>query len=267
MHLFDPAVGFMGGHGIVGGQIPIGAGLGWAIRYRGDDQVCVCFMGDAAVNQGVFLESLNMSAIWHLPVIYVVENNEYGMGTAFSRVSATEMEARSGAYGIPAPHRERPGRAGDLPLLRRDGRAPCAAARAPSSSTPRPTGSGAIQCRIRSRAPTRSKEEVESHVQEQDPITILRDRLMAAEMLTQAELEAMDAEARAVCEDAAEFADASPLPDPSTLYDHVYAEINEHGRLFLDGRGPGPGGSGWRRAGGRARSRGGRTRRRHPWLS
>ncbi|MDE2754417.1 MAG: thiamine pyrophosphate-dependent enzyme, partial [Gemmatimonadota bacterium] len=84
----------------------------------------------------------------------------------------------------------------------------------------------------------RSKEEVESHVEEQDPITILRDRMMNAGLLTQAELEAMDADARAASEDAADFADASPLPDPSTLYDHVYAEINPHGRLFLDGRSP-----------------------------
>ena len=85
----------------------------------------------------------------------------------------------------------------------------------------------------------RSKEEVDHHVREQDPITLLRDRMMDAGLLTQAEIEAMDAQARAESEDAAEFADASPLPDPSTLYDHVYAEINEHGRLFLDGQGHG----------------------------
>lgn len=89
----------------------------------------------------------------------------------------------------------------------------------------------------------RSKEEVEAHVQGEDPITILRDRLMGAGLLTQEELEAVDAEARTASDDAAEFADASPLPDPSTLYDHVYAEINPHGRLFLDGR-PGAPGSG-----------------------
>jgi pyruvate dehydrogenase E1 component alpha subunit len=87
----------------------------------------------------------------------------------------------------------------------------------------------------------RSKEEVESHVQGDDPITILRDRLMEAELLTQDELEEIDAGARAASQDAADFAEASPLPDPSTLYDHVYAEINPHGRLFLDGRGRGNG--------------------------
>ncbi len=235
MHLFDPGVGFLGGHGIVGGQIPLGAGVGWAIRYRGDDQICVCFMGDAAVNQGAFLEALNMSAIWTLPVIYVVENNGYGMGTAFSRVSATKMEARSGAYGIPAhtvdgqdviaTHRF----FADLAEEVRGGAGPQFV--------------NAVTYRFRGHSMSdpvsgtyRSREEVDSHMREQDPIVILRNLLMGEELLTQAELEAMDAEARATVEDAAEFADASPLPDPSTLYNHVYAEINEHGRLFLDGR-------------------------------
>ena len=239
MHLFDPTVGFMGGHGIVGGQIPIGAGLGWAIRYRGEDQVCVCFMGDAAVNQGVFLESLNMSAIWQLPVIYVVENNGYGMGTAFSRVSATEMEARSGAYGIPAHT------VNGQDVLETYRFFADMADRVRGGAGPQFVNAETYRFRGHSMSDPvsgtyRSKEEVESHVQEQDPIKILRDRMMEADLLSQAELEAMDAEVRAVCDDAAEFAEASPVPDPSTLYDHVYAEINQHGRLFLDGRGPGP---------------------------
>ena len=235
MHLFDAGVGFLGGHGIVGGQIPLGAGLAWAIRYRGTDQVCMCFMGDAAVNQGAFLESLNMSAVWQLPVIYVVENNGYGMGTAFSRVSVTDMEARSGAYGIPAhtingqdvieTHRF----FSELAESVRGGAGPQFV--------------NALTYRFRGHSMSdpvsgtyRSKEEVTTHIEERDPIEVLRDRLMEAGLLGQEQLEAIDAEARAICDDAADFADASPLPDPSTLYDHVYAEINEHGRLFLDGR-------------------------------
>ncbi len=244
MHLFDASVHFMGGHGIVGGQIPLGAGLGWAIRYRGGDQVCVCFMGDAAVNQGAFLESLNMSAIWRLPVIYVVENNGYGMGTAFSRVSVTDMEARSGAYGIPA-HTingqdvlETYRFFADLAETVRAGGGPQFV--------------NALTYRFRGHSMSdpvsgtyRSKEEVEAHVTQQDPIIILRDRMMEAGLLTQEEIEAADAEVRAICDDAADFADASPAPDPSTLYDHVYAEVNEHGRLFLDGRGAAPGAGGF----------------------
>jgi hypothetical protein len=102
MHIFGADRAFMGGHGIVGGQVPLATGMGWAIRYRGEDRVVMCFMGEAAVNQGAFHESLNMAAVWKLPVIYVVENNEYGMGTAFRRVSATKVEERSAAYGIPS---------------------------------------------------------------------------------------------------------------------------------------------------------------------
>ncbi len=242
MHLFDTSVGFLGGHGIVGGQIPLGAGVGWAIRYRGGDQICVCFMGDAAVNQGAFLEALNMSAIWQLPVIYVVENNGYGMGTAFSRVSATEMEARSGAYGIPA-HTVN---GQDVIATHRFFADLAAKVRAGAG----PQFVNAITYRFRGHSMSdpvsgtyRSREEVDSHVRDQDPIVILRDGLMERKMLTQAELEAIDAEARAICEDAADFADASPFPDPSTLYDHVYAEVNERGRLFLDGRGQGASGA------------------------
>ncbi len=243
MHLFDTTLGFWGGHGIVGGQIPLGAGLAWAIKYRGGDQICLCFMGDAAVNQGAFLEALNMSAIWHLPVIYVVENNGYGMGTAFSRVSATEMEARSGAYGIPAHT-----------VNGQDVVETCRffaelADRVRSGAGPQFVN--AVTYRFRGHSMSdpvsgtyRSKAEVDSHVEAQDPIKILRDRLMDAGLLTQEELEELDAGARALCDEAAEFAEASPLPDPSTLYDHVYAEINQHGRLFLDGRGAGGGPAG-----------------------
>ncbi|HSH76276.1 MAG TPA: thiamine pyrophosphate-dependent enzyme, partial [Longimicrobiales bacterium] len=101
MHIFGAHVRFMGGHGIVGAQVPLATGFGWKIKYREEDSVVVCFMGDAAVNQGAFHESLNMAAVWNLPVIYVVEHNEYGMGTAFNRVSTTDMEEKSGPHGIP----------------------------------------------------------------------------------------------------------------------------------------------------------------------
>ena len=236
MHLFDKDKGFMGGHGIVGGQIPLGAGLGWSIKYRGGDQVCVCFMGDAAVNQGAFLEALNMSAIWDLPVIYVVENNAYGMGTAFSRVSRTEVVERSSAYGIPAHSVDGQDVVATYELFSdlirgvREGSGPqfvdVRTYRFKGHSMSDPV-SGTY----------RSKEEVDQAVEERDPIRILRDRLMEEGHLDQEALEAMDAEVRAICDEAAEFADASPLPDPSTLYDYVYAELNENGRLFLDNRG------------------------------
>jgi pyruvate dehydrogenase E1 component alpha subunit len=235
MHIFGADRNFMGGHGIVGGQVPLAAGMGWAIKYRGEDRVVLCFMGEAAVNQGAFHESLNMAAVWNLPVIYVVENNEYGMGTAFRRVSATRVEERSSAYGIPSSvvngqdvletyrHFE------DLVGQVRSGGGPRFVEvrtyrfRGHSMSDP---VSGTY----------RSKEEVSERTEKEDPIKILRDRLFAANVLTQGDLESLDREARDRVEEAAAFADESPSPDPSDLYNHVYSQINEHGRLFFDGR-------------------------------
>jgi pyruvate dehydrogenase E1 component alpha subunit len=251
MHMVDASVRFMGGHGIVGGQIPLGAGIGFAIRYRGEDSICVCFMGDAAVNQGAFHEALNMSAVWKLPVIYAVENNEYGMGTAWRRVSATPVEERGSAYGMETSvvngqdvlatylHFE------ELAADVRKGGGPkfveIRTYRFKGHSMSDPV-SGTY----------RSKDEVEARTRQDDPIIILKDTLMEAGVLDQKAIEKMDAEARAEAQEAADFADKSPLPDPSALYEDVYMDWGEHGRIFLDGRAGGPkgGSSGGGRDGG-----------------
>jgi pyruvate dehydrogenase E1 component alpha subunit len=235
MHIFGAEQGFMGGHGIVGAQMPMAAGMAFAAKYRGTDQVCVCFMGDAAVNQGAFLESLNMAAIWKLPAIFVVENNEYGMGTAFSRVSAVPMIQRADSFGVPAHTVDAQDIIAtwsfmdDLVKQVREGAGPqfveARTYRFKGHSMSDPV-SGTY----------RSKEEVEGRVKEQDPIAILRNRLFEADLMTEEELDAMDDEVRKEVDEAADFADAAPLPDPAELYSHVYAEINEHGRLFFDGR-------------------------------
>lgn len=235
MHIFDPERRFMGGHGIVGAQIPLGAGIGFAIRYREEEQVCVCFLGDAAVNQGAFHEALNMSAVWKLPVIYVVENNEYGMGTAFSRVSAAPMMERGEGYGIPTHSVDGQDALGvwsfteELAEEVRNGAGPqyveARTYRFKGHSMSDPV-SGVY----------RTKEEVEERKDSQDPIRILREKLFDADLLSQEELEALDEEVRSVVDEAAEFAEDSPMPDHDELYTHVYSEINEHGRLFLDGR-------------------------------
>src|SRR5437879_5303445 len=103
MHLFDVNRRFMGGHGIVGGHVPLAAGLGFAIKYKGGDQVCVCFFGEAAVNIGAFHETLNMASVWKLPVIFLCENNRYGMGTAFERVAAaTDLVEHACSYDVAA---------------------------------------------------------------------------------------------------------------------------------------------------------------------
>ncbi len=235
MHIFDASRRFMGGHGIVGAQVPLAAGMGWSIRYRGGDQVVLCFMGDAAVNQGAFHEALNLSAIWDLPVIYVVENNEYGMGTAFSRVSRTQIHEQALSNGIETSivdgqdvletytHFE------ELVAVVRAGGGP----RFVDLRTYRFKGhsmSDPVSGTYRSRA------EVEGKVREADPIILLKDVLIEAGHLTQEQLEAMDAEAKQASQEAFDFADQSPFPDPEDLYTDVYGEINPNGRLFLDGR-------------------------------
>jgi len=235
MHIFGADHSFMGGHGIVGGQVPLATGFGWAIRYRGEDRVAICFMGDAAVNQGALHESLNMAAIWKLPVIYVVENNQYGMGTAFSRISATEVSDRSAAYGIPAS------------VV--DGQDVLATYRHFEKLAEEVRGGGGPRFveirtyRFRGHSMSdpisgtyRSKEEVAERTDEDDPIKILVGRLFGAQLMVQEELEAMDKEVRAQVAEAVEFADAAPLPDGGEVYTDVYSQINEHGRLFFDGR-------------------------------
>lgn len=235
MHIFGTDVGFMGGHGIVGGQIPLATGIGWAIKYRKSDQVCVCCLGDAAVNQGAFLESLNMAAVWKLPVIYVVENNEYGMGTAFKRVSALPVVERAAGTGVPAHSVDGQDVLATWRLIER------LASEVRNGAGPQYVDARTYRFRGHSMSDPvsgtyRSRKEVEGKKTGSDPISILRDRLFEAELLTQAELEEIDGEVQGVIEAAVRFAEESPLPDAAELYTHTYAQINEHGRLFLDGR-------------------------------
>ncbi|MSR23228.1 MAG: pyruvate dehydrogenase (acetyl-transferring) E1 component subunit alpha [Gemmatimonadetes bacterium] len=234
MHMFGAELGFMGGHGIVGGQIPLATGMGWAIRYRGGDQVCVCFLGDAAVNQGAFGESLNLAAIWKLPVIYVVENNEYGMGTAFHRVSALPVGERARGSGVPSHS------VNGQDVLACWSLAEELVAEVRRGAGPQYVDARTYRFKGHSMSDPvsgtyRSKEEVESKKEKEDPITVLRDRLFGNDLLTQEELEAIDREVAQAVEEAAAFADASSLPSPDDLHTQVYSKINEHGRLFFDG--------------------------------
>ncbi len=236
MHIFGAEKGFMGGHGIVGAQVPLATGMGWAIHYREEDKVCVCFLGDAAVNQGAFHESLNMAAIWDLPVVYIVENNEYGMGTAFSRVSETEIKERSCAYGIPGHY------VYGQDVLRVYRMTEELVEKARSGGGPQFLEVRTYRFKGHSMSDPvsgtyRSKDEVSGKADEEDPIKVLRNKLFDADLLTEEELESMDQEVREEVDDAAEWADEQPSPDLDDLYTHVYSEINEHGRLFLDGRG------------------------------
>ena len=235
MHIFDRDVRFMGGHGIVGGQVPLGTGIAWKIKYRGDDDVVVCFMGDAAVNQGGFHEALNMAAIWELPAIYVVENNEYGMGTAFRRVSLTEMVEKASPYGIPASEVD------GQDVLATYAHFRDLAEEVRTGGGPRFVDVHTYRFRGHSMSDPvsgtyRSKDEVEKHTHEQDPIALLRERLFDGGHLEQETLEAMDAEVREIVADAAEAAEAAAPPDAAAIYDHVWADLDVHGRLRFDGR-------------------------------
>jgi len=236
MHIFGAERGFLGGHGIVGAQVPLAAGVGWAIRYREEDRVCVCFLGDAAVNQGAFHEALNMAAVWKLPVIFVVENNEYGMGTAYTRVSALPVVDRAKGNGIPSHHVDGQDLLAVWKLTEellekvRTGEGP----QYVDARTYRFKGHSMSDPAA---GTYRTKDEVESKMKEEDPIAVLRNRLVEADLLTDEELTAMDEEVRQAVDEAADFAEESPAPSEEELYTDVYSEVNEHGRLFLDGRG------------------------------
>jgi pyruvate dehydrogenase E1 component alpha subunit len=239
MHIFDKGVRFMGGHGIVGGQVPLATGIAWKIKYRDEPNVVVCYMGDAAVNQGAFHEALNMAAVWELPAIYVVENNQYGMGTAFRRVSLTEIVEKASPYGIPAS------RVNGQDVLSTYAHFRDLAEEVRDGGGPRFVDVETYRFRGHSMSDPvsgtyRPKEEVERRTHQDDPIAILRDHLMDGGHLDQNGLEAMDKEARQLAQDAADFADESPVPGPEALYRNVWAEINPNGRLNFDGRGESP---------------------------
>src|SRR5205823_6441009 len=222
MHLFDAERRFMGGHGIVGGHVPLAAGLGFAIRYRGGDQVCICYFGEAAVNIGAFHETLNMASVYKLPVIFLCENNRYGMGTAFERVAAvTDVVEHACSYDMAAELVNGMDVVAVYEATRR------AAERARKG---RPTLLEVRTYRFMGHSMSdplhgvyRTKEEVEEQ-RKRDPISQLAGRLKEEGLLDDAGLNALDAEARAAAEQAVRFADQSPDPDPTELTTHVLAD-------------------------------------------
>ncbi len=223
MHLFDAAKRFMGGHGIVGGHLPLATGLGFAIKYQGGDQVCVCFFGEAAVNIGAFHEALNMASVWKLPVIFLCENNRYGMGTAFERVAAvTDVVEHACSYDI----------AGEvvngMDVLEMHHAAQRAVQRARKGGHPTLLEVRTYRFMGHSMSDPlhgvyRTKEEVEEQ-KKKDPISQLAHRLMEDGVLDQAAIDALDAEVHAEVEAAMQFADESPDPAPDDLTSHVLAD-------------------------------------------
>lgn len=221
MHMFSKEHFFFGGHGIVGGQIPLGAGIGFAEKYRGTDNVCVCYMGDGAVRQGAFHEALNMAMTWKLPVIFIIENNNYAMGTSVERTSnVTDLYKLGLAFNMPS-----------FPV---DGMSPEAVHEAMESALERARkGNGPTLLEMNTYrykghsmsdpAKYRSKDEVEEY-KSKDPIEHCRNMIMKNKWLSEEELESINKKVNDIVEESVKFAEESPYPDPSELYKDVYTQ-------------------------------------------
>jgi pyruvate dehydrogenase E1 component alpha subunit len=219
MHMFSREKHFYGGHGIVGAQVSLGTGIAFANRYRGNGSVCLAYFGDGASNQGQVYESFNMAALWKLPVVYVIENNRYAMGTAVTRSSAqTDFSRRGVSFNIPGEQVD----GMDVRAVKAAGDkavAHCRAGDGPyilEMQTYRYRGHS-----MSDPAKYRTREEVDKIRNDQDPIEQVRQRLLALKM-TEDDLKAIDAEVRKVVNESAEFAQNDPEPEPSELYTDVY---------------------------------------------
>jgi len=223
MHLFDKEHNFLGGHAIVGAHLPLAAGVGFAIKYRGGDQVIVCYFGDGAVPQGEFHESLNLAALWKLPVIYLCENNRYAMGTAIHRALAqTEIWRFAETYGI---HGEAVDGMDVLAVRECVGRAVERARRdkSPALIEVRTYRFRGHSMRDPAGAVYRTKEEVERE-KLRDPIMIFAERCVKEGALTEADVKMMEKVVADQVDEAVAFADASPPPPPAELFTDVYKD-------------------------------------------
>jgi pyruvate dehydrogenase E1 component alpha subunit len=219
MHMFDAARRFMGGYGIVGGNLPIAAGIGLASDYSGREEVTLCTFGDGASNQGTFGETLNLAALWRLPVVFMVTNNQFGMGTSLSRHSAvTDLQRKGESLGVPGM------RCDGMDVL--DTHAVVSAAVEQVRAERRPVLIEAITYRFRGHSMAdpesyRSKDEVAAW-RDRDPIPSFGAALLAAGVLDEPALAAIDALATARVDAAVAFADDSPFPEAGALYDDIY---------------------------------------------
>jgi len=222
MHMFSREKNFYGGHGIVGAQMPIGTGLAFASKYKEDGGVCHAYCGDGAINQGQIYEAFNMASLWDLPVIYVIENNKYGMGTSIERASAvTELYKRGESFGISGAQ------VNGMDVLEVRAAAEEAAAWCRAGKGPYILEMKTYRYRGHSMsdpAKYRTREEVSKVRSESDPIELLRDKIAAARAAREDELKDMDKEVKAIVTAAAEFSQQSPEPDPSELYTDVLVD-------------------------------------------
>lgn len=224
MHMFSVEKNFYGGHGIVGASVSIGTGLGFSHQYKGDGGVCVAYMGDGAADQGQVAESYNMAALWNLPVLYVVENNQYSMGTSTKRHAAGEFYRRGEGFGIKGEKVD----GMDIFAVRE------AASRALDDIR---AGNGPhilemVTYRYRGHSMSdpqkyRSKEEVEQYKTERDPIEGVKAVLLKEHGITEDDLKPIDKDVKEIVAEAAQFSQDSPFPDESELWTDVLKEVNE----------------------------------------
>jgi pyruvate dehydrogenase E1 component alpha subunit len=226
MHLFDASKGFLGGHGIVGGHIPLATGMAFSAKYRDSHEVAVCYFGEAAVNNGAFHEALNMAALWKLPVVYICENNRYGMGTALERASAIyDISERACSY--------------DMANEVVDGQDVLTVYQAMERAVTRartekhPTLLEVRTYRFMGHSMSdpihghyRTREEVEEH-RKRDPLLVWGERLKAEGLIDEEGIAALDADVISEVEDAYQFADQSPDPEPEMLFADVYAPVED----------------------------------------
>jgi pyruvate dehydrogenase E1 component alpha subunit len=224
MHMFSKEKHFYGGHGIVGAQVPLGAGLAFSDKYRGNDNVTFAYFGDGAANQGQVYETFNMAALWDLPVIFVIENNQYAMGTAQSRSTSTpDLYTRGEAFGIKGETVD------GMDVLAVKAASEKAVAHCRSGKGPYILEVKTYRYRGHSMsdpAKYRTREEVQKMRSERDPIEHVRDLLLTGKHASEDDLKAIDKEIKAVVNESAEFAKASPEPALEELWTDIYAEAN-----------------------------------------
>ena len=234
MHFFAPDKNYWGGHGIVGGQTPLGLGIAYALKFNKKQGACLCFMGDGATNQGPFYESLNLASLWNLPVIYIIENNGYSMGTAESRHSAGDPLARRADsfdidWSVTSGH--------DLYEVRQT----ISNALKSAHEHSRPSVLEIVTYRYRGHSVAdpdqtyRSKEEIEEYKANKDPINLLKEKLLKDGTITEDQLKEIDIKAKGDADASADFADASPYPDINELMDDIYWETDNTDKKTSEG--------------------------------
>ncbi|MFN8430374.1 MAG: pyruvate dehydrogenase (acetyl-transferring) E1 component subunit alpha [Spirosomataceae bacterium] len=223
MHIFDKEVGFIGGHGIVGAQIPMGAGIGFAEKYLNTGKVCICYFGDGATRQGALHEAFNMAMTWKIPTIFVVENNGYAMGTSVERTSnVRELYTLAEAYDMPAE----PVDGMDVEIVHEAVQR--AAERARKGDGPTFLEFKTYRYRGHSMSDPqkyRTKEEV-AEWKMRDPIELIKDRMLKNNIATEAELDAIDAKIKGQVDQAVIFAEESPWPKPEEAFEDIYVQAD-----------------------------------------